>query len=231
MRNESTVTRRTTIELTRGTKEESKKRRLVDSEEYLPRGKRMVSASLQQRREKVGQKRKEEETTAASQKKKAKPSQREIVVPSVKKAIERPNFKELATENLIRDNGARPIGSGTFGTCYPGTYRGISVVIKEYKEKASSRDSNHSLSLLQREAKHEAHVLQQLGDHPGIPLLFGVILKQLPVSLVLKFHGDSGESLTVYKAAKNNKVTEQKEWNRILFYLGYNYYGPFCLWS
>ena len=116
----------------------------------------MVSASLQQEREKVRQKRKEGETTAASQKKKAKSSQREIVVPTVKTAIECPNFKELGTKKLIRDNGARSIGSGTFGTCYPETYPSISVVIKKYKEKTSSCDSSHSLSLLQRKLKHEA---------------------------------------------------------------------------
>ena len=115
----------------------------------------MVSASLQQEREKVRQKRKEGQTTAASQKKKA--SQREIVVPTVKTAIEHPfNFKELGTKKLIRDNGAQSIGSGTFGTCYPETYRSISVVIKKYKEKTSSCDSSYSLSLLQRKVKHEA---------------------------------------------------------------------------
>ena len=34
---------------------------------------------------------------------------------------------------------------------------------------------------------------------------------------MLKFHGDGEESLTVFKAAKNEKVSEQKEWNRILY--------------
>ena len=131
--------------------------------------------------------------------------------PAALKATEDTTFKELAPENLVRDQGARSIGSGTFGDCYPGKYRGISAVIKEYKEK---RD--FSFSFLQREARHEAQVLQQLGDHPGIPLLFGVVLKKKPVSLVLKYHGDGGESLTVYKAAKNSSVFEQKDWNRIL---------------
>ena len=70
------------------------------------------------------------------------------------------------------------------------------MVIKEYKEKR-----HFSFSFLQREARHEVQVLQQSGDHPGIPLLFGVVLKKKPVSLVLKYHGEGGESLTVYKAA------------------------------
>ena len=59
-------------------------------------------------------------------------------------------------------------------------------------------------------------VLQKSGDHPGIPLLFGVVLKKKPVSLVLKYHGEGGESPTVYKAVKNSSVSEQKDWKRIL---------------
>lgn len=56
---------------------------------------------------------------------------------------------------------------------------------------------------------------QQISDHPGIPLLFGISLKEMPVSIVLKFHGEGGQSLTVYKAAKNSVISEQKNWNRI----------------
>ena len=89
-------------------------------------------------------------------------------------------------------------------------------MIKEYQGRSSARDSNNNLALLKREARHEVHVLQELGDHPGVPFLFGFLLKEKPVSIVLKFHGDGDESLTVYKAAKNNKVATQKEWNRIL---------------
>jgi len=32
----------------------------------------------------------------------------------------------------------------------------------------------------------------------------------------MKFHGDGKDSLTVYKAAKNNLISEKKEWNAIL---------------
>ena len=85
------------------------------------------------------------------------------------------------------------------------------MVIKEYKEKR-----HFSFSFLQREARHEVQVLQQSGDHPSIPLLFGVVLKKKPVSLVLKYHEEGSESLTVYKAVKNSSVSEQKDWKRIL---------------
>jgi len=123
-------------------------------------------------------------------------------------------LREINTANLTRTAAARSIGSGTFGTCYPGKYRGIEVVIKQYKER-SCRGGERS-SFLQREAKHEANVLLQLADHPGIPLLFGVCLKEKPISIVMKFHGDGKDSLTVYKAAKNKLITEKKEWNTVL---------------
>lgn len=172
-------------------KEASKERRLGDSEQNLPREKRMVSASLQK-----NQGKKEKEA---------------IQGPAALKATEGMSLKELEPENLVRDQGAQSISSGTFGDCYPGKYHCISVVIKEYKEKR-----HFSFSFLQREARHEVQVLQQSGDHPGIPLFFGVVLKKKPVSLVLKYHGEGGESLTVYKAAKNSSVSEQKDWKRIL---------------
>lgn len=88
------------------------------------------------------------------------------------------------------------------------------MVIKEFKYVV--RDGTSSLSRQQSEAKHEARVLLKLVDHPGVPLLFGVQLKEMPTSIVMKFHGDGDESLTIYKAAKYSKVTEKQEWNRLL---------------
>ncbi|XP_078342653.1 putative serine/threonine-protein kinase DDB_G0267514 [Oculina patagonica] len=121
--------------------------------------------------------------------------------------------KEICPANLTR-SAARSIGHGTFGTCYPGTYRGICVVIKQYNDK--SRPCEERVSFLQKQAKREANVLLELGDHPGIPLFFGVCLKEEPVSIVLKFHGDGRDSLTLYKSAKTKLISEQKTWNRIL---------------
>ena len=50
------------------------------------------------------------------------------------KRKERANLSERELKRGQATRGARSIGSGTFGDCYPGKYRGISVVIKEYKE-------------------------------------------------------------------------------------------------
>lgn len=166
----------------------------------------MVSASIRQEREKQ---KKKGETIAASQGRKSKSS---ILVSAVPKPMESSEFKELAAKNVIRKEWSRSIGSGTFGT-----YRGISVIIKQYKDKRYARNNSHNLSLLQKEGKHEARVLLNLGDHPGIPLLFGVSLKEVPVSLMLKFHGNGDESLAVNKAAKNKIVSVKRDWNRIFY--------------
>ena len=121
-------------------------------------------------------------------------------------------------KNVKRITGAKAIGSGTFGTCYPGTFRQYRVVIKEYKARDRTSDEYRSFELLKRQAIREARVIKQLGDHPGIPWLFGLCTVKMPVSIVLKFHGDGDgdESCTVYKAAKGKKITEKKKWNEIL---------------
>ena len=56
----------------------------------------------------------------------------------------------------------------------------------------------------------QATILEHLGDHLGLPLLHGVSTDDILVSLVLKFHGDGRESLTIYKATKYDKVSAKK---------------------
>ena len=73
--NESSVTGRTRIDPPCATKEEPKKR-LEDSEKCLPRGKRMVLASLQKKRDKHMPNKKKGEKNAGSQKKTAKSSKK-----------------------------------------------------------------------------------------------------------------------------------------------------------
>lgn len=101
-RNESRAfTRRTAIDLTCAMTEETKKRKLENSEKYLAWQQRMVSASIHLQRGKVVQDTKREQTTAATEDRKVKSPQREISVLAVQKPNKRPNFKELAAENLI----------------------------------------------------------------------------------------------------------------------------------
>ena len=56
----------------------------------------------------------------------------------------------------------------------------------------------------------------QTGGSNGVPLLFGVQLKEMSVSIVMRFHVDSDESRAIFKAAKYSKVTEKQEWNHVL---------------
>jgi len=63
--------------------------------------------------------------------------------------------------------------------------------------------------------EYGAHVIQSLGDHPGIPLLFGIIFEQPTIGIVLQFHGDDEGSMTVYTAAKEEIIKEIKVWNRV----------------
>lgn len=46
-----------------------------------------------------------------------------------------------------------------------------------------------SLDYLKREVHHEAKMINQLDDHHGVPLLFGIMTKSEPFSLITKFHG------------------------------------------
>ena len=74
----------------------------------MPEGKKMVCAST------------EHATVHASAK------------PKELKESDNTTLREISAANLTR---TRSIGSGNFGTCYPGKYRGIDVVIKQYKER------------------------------------------------------------------------------------------------
>jgi len=63
-------------------------------------------------------------------------------------------------------------------------------------------------------------MITELGDHPGLPLLFGVCTKDKPVRLVLLFHGDkeTNSSNTIYSATKRKPPLEIKAW-RTIFWL------------
>ena len=64
-------------------------------------------------------------------------------------------------------------------------------------------------------SKKRSQCFTTVARSPGIPLLFGVCLKEKPVSIVMNFHGDGKDSLTVHKAAKDKLINEQKYCNTI----------------
>lgn len=112
-------------------------------------------------------------------------------------------FKEINRNLLVTRESAR-IGSGTFGNCYLALHRGeFEVAVKEIKQ------SKHiSAKEAKSEVIREARVLSTLGDHAGLPHLFGVCTSQPPYCLILQFHKIDCHSVTLHEAAatilKNN---------------------------
>ena len=49
--------------------------------------------------------------------------------------------------------------------------------------------------------------ISSLGDHPNLPMIFGVVTKSLPFCLVTQFHGVKETSLTLHQAANTNMLT------------------------
>lgn len=89
------------------------------------------------------------------------------------------------------------------------------------------RDSSRKeIERAKKEVMHEATVLSELRDHPGIPHLFGVCSEQAPFYLVLQHHAVEGHSITLLKAVTNGLVTDVsmhvkilKQTGRILLFL------------
>ena len=102
------------------------------------------------------------------------------------------------------------LGSGSFGTCYLAYYKGISVVVKEFKPRQSRPQDEIKLEVLR-----EAQMIGQLGDHRGLPLLFGVITKSLPLRLITQFHGRNNSCSTLHKVIKKGTI-DKPSWFGIL---------------
>lgn len=102
------------------------------------------------------------------------------------------------------------LGCGSFGTCYLAYYRGISVAVKEFKPQQS-----RSQDEITQEVLREAQMIGQLGDHRGLPLLFGVITKSLPLRLITQFHGKNNSCSTLHKVIKKGTL-DKPSWLGIL---------------
>ena len=70
--------------------------------------------------------------------------------------------------------------SGKFGKCYLPYYRDV-VVVKEYTPVKLWTTND-----LRKEVRHEAKMINHLGDHCSVPLLFGVVTNSEPLRLITK---------------------------------------------
>jgi len=110
--------------------------------------------------------------------------------------------KELRPEN-IEYLSKNPVGSGSFGKCFLGRYRGIEVIVKQMTHNETAEDKERA----RRDLLHEAKIVSALGDHPNLPMIFGVATKTLPLCLVTQFHGVKEESVTLHQAANASILT------------------------
>ena len=79
------------------------------------------------------------------------------------------------------------IGEGTFGNCVAGTYKGIPVAFKVYKDvRVASLEDVHA----------EAKILLKIPSHPGIPLLNGIHTTSFPFVLATKLCKTAGRPET-----------------------------------
>ena len=111
--------------------------------------------------------------------------------------------KEMNPVKIVRTE--KSLGSGTFGVCYLAHYRNITVAVKEYKMKSRSVDE------VKRALLHEARMINHLGDHRNVPLLFGAVTKGEKLQLVTQFHGEKGKSVTLSTALKKKKL-DKPQW-------------------
>ena len=117
-------------------------------------------------------------------------------------------LKEICVDSLVKLG--KTIGSGTYGCCQLARYRSMTVVVKEFK---SFRSGVADTERQRKAALHEANILCTLGDHPNLPLLFGVQIKKPPFCLVTQFHGDKEGSLTLWRAAPKLELSNYKWMN------------------
>jgi len=119
-----------------------------------------------------------------------------------------PALKEICQTEIVRSE--KFLGCGTFGTCYLAHNRGCLVTVKEFKVREKL-----SLDDVKKEVLHEATMITYLGDHPCLPLLFGVVTRSLPLCLVTQFHGKKEQSLTLSRAVRKKELGNQN-WLEIL---------------
>ena len=111
----------------------------------------------------------------------------------------------------------KTIGSGSFGTCQLAHYRGMLVVVKQLR---SDREDKHSIERRKRQVIQEATVISQLGDHAGLPLLFGIQTRKSPCSIVMQFHGTKDHSFNLWRAAHKKALLSSDEWNSVVDLIG-----------
>ena len=96
-------------------------------------------------------------------------------------------IRRIDASNLTtQDKTSSVLGEGSFGFVKKMMYRGVEVAVKVLKGDANER---HLL--------HEATVMQEIGDHPGVHFLYGICIKEHHLMLVTQCCCQDGKVLTL----------------------------------
>ena len=96
-----------------------------------------------------------------------------------------------------------------------GSYRGLDVVVKQLKVKKYSGETQEvAETRVCNELIYEARIINKLGDHPGLPLLFGVCSKCASFRLVIQFHGvkDRSSALMISSTLTKMAISAVTVW-------------------
>ena len=105
--------------------------------------------------------------------------------------------KEISHNEVVRTE--KWLGSRTFGSCYLAYYRGLVVAVKEFHLQPQTNERQ-----IKQDVLYKAAVISGLGDHPGLPLLFGITTQTPPYRLITQFHGEKNKSLTKQNKQKSH---------------------------
>ena len=111
------------------------------------------------------------------------------------------------------------LGSGSYGSCYLGTFRGMNIVVKSlHVHEGKGENRQQAENRIRQELIYEARIVNKLGHHPCLPLLFGVCSEAPPFRLILQFHGDkkTHRSLTISSALSKSIMSDKVCWVEII---------------
>ena len=115
-------------------------------------------------------------------------------------------IRRIDASNLTtHDKTSTVLGEGSFGFVKKMMYRGVEVAVKVLKGDATER---HLL--------HEASVMQEIGDHPGVPFLYGICIKEQHLTLVIQCCCQDGKVLTLGDAVSTLELPKSCWWQIIL---------------
>ena len=77
--------------------------------------------------------------------------------------------------------------------------------------KLRDENSEQAKTRVRKELRYEAHIINKLSDHLGLPFLYGFCSRNTPFRLVMQFHGDHKEkvSLAIASALRKKKLPIQ----------------------